>query len=1075
MKSHLPSSGWRTLTLCFVFALPVLAASGPELTVQGPRGEKAQLAIESIETDIFFYQDLSETILTITFENPENRVVEGEFAIPLPPGATVSSYALDVNGAMREGVVVEKERARHAYESIKRQMIDPGFIEREPGNVYRTKIFPIPSRGTKSVRLGYCEILPSRNGKSHYRLPLPENISVKKFQATIEHGENKTVEISALGDFAYPKTSVINAEFTVENATLGKELAINFEAPKPAIINNGGNYSYLRQPLTEELKKTNPRKFKQVEIYWDCSESGNFRDHKRELALLDAFFQKHPKLDVTLNYFHQTKEPGGLFRIKNGNWSKLRTALTDVLYDGATNFSLIEPTADLTLVFSDGINSALLPLPLPGKSCLLVNSSGNTPDEWHSFVKRSDGKIIDLTCTQITEALEEISQHPLTIVSEGLALIDGSFIRLFQASEDITELQFQRSGSGPKKIPIPRKRVTKPRSISLMRKLWAQQKLRDLEAATIPDRSAIISHSKEHGLVSSETSLIVLDRFQDYVRYEIPPPEEALQKKYTEALAKKGSDNLSRFASGWRLRSIWHAMDFPWQDHILIEPIRRIAIWHKSLRSAFEEQDLDPEAVGTITRWKLKALSARKSREALSDHESYLKWLGELALLKKQEREHQEISPQIPKGNEKMAVSLRGFVGQPGTYRLDPKLTLQKALVQAGGIDKLGTAAGVAIYRNASKTIYNTLSKDYRDIPLRNGDMVVVLQNYWDDYHSGGDSDPFSSGPSTPPNPRERPSIVKERPRSQPRFLGPSQSFSGPSVSKNITSSLVLAKTEPINAEALTAFDKALAKGLPAIDAYAKLRGTVRHDDTFYISVGTTLRKHGYQELAHRVLSNLAEESKPRPAGFRKWAYALVKIGEGKRALQKLQLIANLYPDDSLLLFDQAWLSRKLHPEQFISPKPTQTIATQDSRLGEISAASLYGKTKNLSKLSRTVNAEAFPVDLRIVVSNTSGQGVHYEILDPSGLTNRISRWGRGFSQTGGRLIGEKGVAEFMIKNAIPGDYQLSFVSPEPEILRVEIYRNWGQPKQTLEEHLLPLSGSPSRQEIFTYSLKFQK
>ena len=53
---------------------------------------------------------------TITFTNPNGRVFEGELEFPVPEGATVCGYQLEVNGSMVPGVVVAKEEARVAFE-----------------------------------------------------------------------------------------------------------------------------------------------------------------------------------------------------------------------------------------------------------------------------------------------------------------------------------------------------------------------------------------------------------------------------------------------------------------------------------------------------------------------------------------------------------------------------------------------------------------------------------------------------------------------------------------------------------------------------------------------------------------------------------------------------------------------------------------------------------------------------------------------------------------------------------------------------------------------------------------------
>jgi hypothetical protein len=95
----------------------------------------------------------SRTTLDLRFDNPNARELEGEFVFPLAAGQTVAGYALEVNGAMREGVVVDKETARVAFEETSRRQIDPGLAELTAGNVFRTRLYPIPANGSKRVRL----------------------------------------------------------------------------------------------------------------------------------------------------------------------------------------------------------------------------------------------------------------------------------------------------------------------------------------------------------------------------------------------------------------------------------------------------------------------------------------------------------------------------------------------------------------------------------------------------------------------------------------------------------------------------------------------------------------------------------------------------------------------------------------------------------------------------------------------------------------------------------------------------------------------------------------------------------
>ena len=96
---------------------------------------------------------------TITFTNPNARDFEGELEFPLPDGATVCGYALEVNGTMVPGVVCEKETARVAFENERKRTIDPGVVEHVKGNVWKTRIYPLRPSTPRKARIAYiCEI-----------------------------------------------------------------------------------------------------------------------------------------------------------------------------------------------------------------------------------------------------------------------------------------------------------------------------------------------------------------------------------------------------------------------------------------------------------------------------------------------------------------------------------------------------------------------------------------------------------------------------------------------------------------------------------------------------------------------------------------------------------------------------------------------------------------------------------------------------------------------------------------------------------------------------------------------------
>ena len=103
------------------------------------------------------------TKATFTFTNPNARTMSGEFEFPIPEGAFVCGYSLEVNGEMVPGVVCEKEKARVAFENETRKGVDPGIVEQVKGNIWRTRIFPLNHKTPRKAEVEYVAPKPTDN------------------------------------------------------------------------------------------------------------------------------------------------------------------------------------------------------------------------------------------------------------------------------------------------------------------------------------------------------------------------------------------------------------------------------------------------------------------------------------------------------------------------------------------------------------------------------------------------------------------------------------------------------------------------------------------------------------------------------------------------------------------------------------------------------------------------------------------------------------------------------------------------------------------------------------------------
>jgi len=79
---------------------------------------------------------------------------------------------------------------------------------------------------------------------------------------------------------------------------------------------------------------------------------------------------------------------------------------------------------------------------------------------------------------------------------------------------------------------------------NLVSRVWAQKKIAELDMMYEKNNDEIINLGKKYSIVTRNTSLIVLDRIEDYVQYEIVPPAE-LQKVYFEIVENKKKEQTS--------------------------------------------------------------------------------------------------------------------------------------------------------------------------------------------------------------------------------------------------------------------------------------------------------------------------------------------------------------------------------------------------------------------------------------------------------------------------------------------------------------------------------------------------
>lgn len=172
--------------LALAVSLPALALAAEDAPVSLTASDGSGLKLVSYTARAVVEEPLAFTELSLTFENPQDRVIEGQFRVTLPRGATVSRFAMKLDQRWQEGEVVEKQAARRAYEDFLHRRQDPALLEQAAGNEFSARVFPIPARGRKELIVSWSHELPS--AAAPYVLPLRGLPEVSTLQAEVFAG-----------------------------------------------------------------------------------------------------------------------------------------------------------------------------------------------------------------------------------------------------------------------------------------------------------------------------------------------------------------------------------------------------------------------------------------------------------------------------------------------------------------------------------------------------------------------------------------------------------------------------------------------------------------------------------------------------------------------------------------------------------------------------------------------------------------------------------------------------------------------------------------------------------------------
>lgn len=503
-----------------------------------------------------------------TIHNDNNRVMEGELEFPLPDSAVVCGYAIDIDGQMVDAAVVEKEKARIAFEAEVKLGIDPGIVEKVAGNAYRTRIYPLPAKGTRRVRVNYLTpLIFDETGSAALYLPMPnEKLTSRNVQIDVDMPNAPEPKLSGLGDKRF---AMAQAVWHVEShetdiKPLDHIIVAMPELPNlsTALENDDGDFFFATNIKIDPSQKTDSSAItKNWRIIWDASGSRNDRDissARKLLALLpkDDFYQ----LYVFRNALDST--------ISCDNLDKLLTEVDDIIYDGGTDFLPLQSLAKekfdgTTLIFSDGMDTFTGAIPEFGANTVGLVSGLNRDT---AFLRRvCGGHVIDLSILSPEAALHEIlTPSPVIAAVEGSGISDiqgiglpaiGRVSVLGRLTSRTASASIVLSNGQKFLFSLDRADATNGRILSTA---WASRRVDELSPRANDCRDELLAIGRHFSIVSSVSSMIVFERLDQWIKYNIEPPA-SLKSIHDEWMKTHKSDEQikqdeERDAKSWKTR-----------------------------------------------------------------------------------------------------------------------------------------------------------------------------------------------------------------------------------------------------------------------------------------------------------------------------------------------------------------------------------------------------------------------------------------------------------------------------------------------------------------------------------------
>lgn len=497
---------------------------------------------------------IATTFIELEFYNPQQQEVEGYYSFQLDKGQVVTGFQLELNGVYREGSIEERWKANRAYSTIVGKRVDPAILQMDYQDHYSLRIYPFAARSSRKVIITISQLMEEDSLKLKYNLPLAFTNATESFNLAIKVDDasmmNPVFNCSFLqGQLFTTKDNLAYFNYSAKQITLNKPISfyLNLQKGQSFLCSSreGENTNFLYRFIPEPARYYDNR-FTSITVFWDVSFSARSRNTVKELEFLERYMNEYSITEIDFILFNQTIKERIHCSTGKNEFYKVKQRLANYEYNGYTSldnldFAAVESGA--ILLFSDGASSLNNLLPKQGTvqvNCI-TSGNGSNIQNLQRITGETGGAVLNLNELSFNDALPRIARAENFLfkinsantvnINESLPIRLGNPILLTGQMNGTGKMNLMFGNN----LSINAVQLVDLKGVncdsSVFQQVLMLRKYQHLSKGYSWEN--LIAFGIENRIVTTSTSFLVLERIEDYIKYNIAPPKE-LEAKCAE-------------------------------------------------------------------------------------------------------------------------------------------------------------------------------------------------------------------------------------------------------------------------------------------------------------------------------------------------------------------------------------------------------------------------------------------------------------------------------------------------------------------------------------------------------------